>query len=147
MATMNGVIEDSTGYLLRAGFQTFTAGDGESVRSDVPVPPYVKYGPGLTQVHQWDGTDWNLVAQPTKPLHGCCGAGPVGSIEFADGESEKSVTFDTPFENVPKVIVTIDITADIQYAAVKDVTATGFTCVRSDSTGIVIAYWFARCNG
>lgn len=57
---MNGIIEVSTGYLLRAGFCSFTAGSGEEVRTDVPEPPHVKHH-GDVCVHRWTGTAWEVV--------------------------------------------------------------------------------------
>jgi len=61
----NGIIETSTGDLLRAGYTTFTAGAGETARSDVPekciargntLPP--------SQFDRWNGTIWVKITQP-----------------------------------------------------------------------------------
>jgi len=62
---MNGVIETSTGDLLRAGFTDFTAGPGETLRFDVPNPPQRRgafYEDG--NMHRWTGSEWILVPQP-----------------------------------------------------------------------------------
>jgi len=61
---MHGIIEDSTGDLLRAGFVAFAPGPGESLRTDVPIPSYVRGQSGVFQMSRWSGTQWILVPQP-----------------------------------------------------------------------------------
>lgn len=69
MATPHGgVIETSSGDLLRAGYCDFE-NDGklsgsETSRTDVPHPPHIRGGEGLAQMHRWDGAAWVLVDQP-----------------------------------------------------------------------------------
>ena len=64
-----GVIETSTGDLLKAGFCDFTA-DGsfdsntQTQRTDVPFPAKVRGDSDETQMHRWNGSAWVLVAQP-----------------------------------------------------------------------------------
>lgn len=60
----NGVIEVATGDLLRCGFGAFTAGVGEAVRTDVPVPAIIRGRKGALQMNRWNGASWILVAQP-----------------------------------------------------------------------------------
>lgn len=55
----NGVIETTTGNLLRAGFTTFVAGAGETLRADVPEPFYVV---GDSQYHNWNGVTWSIIS-------------------------------------------------------------------------------------
>lgn len=69
MATYNGVIETASGDLLRSGFCDFENdgsfnGATESYRTDVPFPAKIKGAPEETQMHQWNGSSWDLVAQP-----------------------------------------------------------------------------------
>lgn len=53
---MKGVIKDSTGDLIRAGYSEFIAESGETVREDVPEPAYVLgYG---NKTHRWTGSAW-----------------------------------------------------------------------------------------
>lgn len=61
---MNGVIEDATGDLIRAGFTDFTAGAGETVRNDVPEPAFIRDG-NAPNFHSWTGSDWTTKAQLT----------------------------------------------------------------------------------
>ena len=66
---MNGVIETSTGNLLRWGYTDFTNSleSGESIRSDVPEGAIRKgedYPETATEMSRWDGDKWILVAQP-----------------------------------------------------------------------------------
>lgn len=62
----NGVIETSTGDLLRAGFCDFRL-DGtlhigtETHRTDVPFPAKVKGQKYNTDYHNWDGSQWQLI--------------------------------------------------------------------------------------
>jgi hypothetical protein len=69
IVTQNGVIETSTGDLLRAGFCDFQ-NDGsfdsatQSYRTDVPVPALARGHVGETQMHRWNGSAWVEVAQP-----------------------------------------------------------------------------------
>jgi len=65
---MNGIIETSSGNLLRAGYCTFTPGDGESYRTDVPEPAYV-YWQFCTQYHRWTGATW-VIEPHTPPTYG-----------------------------------------------------------------------------
>jgi hypothetical protein len=62
---MNGVIITSSGVLVRAGFaylndSAFDAGT-ESIRTDVPEPPMVKYQEGNDLMHRWTGTEWETI--------------------------------------------------------------------------------------
>ncbi len=57
---MNGVIEDLTGRVLRAGPQAFVAGAGESLRSDVPEPAQVLGDQRYTTVHVYTGAGYVL---------------------------------------------------------------------------------------
>ena len=65
----NGVIEISTGNLLRKGYCDFSM-DGsfdsgtESYRTDVPDDAIYRGQEGETQVSNWDGLVWSLIAQP-----------------------------------------------------------------------------------
>jgi hypothetical protein len=67
--THNGVIETSSGDLLRAGYCDFT-GDGsfdsgtETERTDCPHPAMTKGDPDETNMHRWNGSIWTEVAQP-----------------------------------------------------------------------------------
>ena len=68
MATLNGIIETATGDLLRWGYSTFTPGTGESAApTPLPANPKRKFQSGETQMHQWNGAAYILVAQPPKP--------------------------------------------------------------------------------
>ena len=65
-----GVIETTSGDLLRAGFCDFTT-DGsfcqagtETERTDAPHPAKVKGDPDETMMHRWNGSTWIEVAQP-----------------------------------------------------------------------------------
>ena len=68
----NGVIETSTGDLLRAGFCNFST-DGkfnsltETIRSDVPVPFYVRGKKHAPTFHRWNGSVWVEIS-PNPPL-------------------------------------------------------------------------------
>lgn len=67
---MNGIIETATGDLLRAGFTTFVAAEGETVRSDVPFPSKIRKpgAPGeFHRSHGSNGTAWILIDQPIDP--------------------------------------------------------------------------------
>jgi len=62
----NGVIERSTGDLLRAGFCDFrvdgTFNEGtETYHTDVPFPAKVKDQKYNTEYHNWDGSQWKLI--------------------------------------------------------------------------------------
>ena len=63
-----GVIDKSTGALLRAGFCDFE-NDGsydslnEEAREDVPFPSKVQGDDDNSTHHRWDGTKWVEVAQ------------------------------------------------------------------------------------
>lgn len=62
----NGVIETSTGDLLRASYGTVSpaAGAGETARFDVPEPFKVRQ-PGVQDTyHNWNGVDWVEFANP-----------------------------------------------------------------------------------
>jgi hypothetical protein len=64
--TYNGVIELSTGDLLRCGYYDFTNNVvTEALRTDVPFPGKRRGALDETQMHRWDGAAWTLVAQPT----------------------------------------------------------------------------------
>ena len=75
MTVLQGVIVTSTGHLIRAGYVDFTllpdfdAGT-ESVRTDVPDPPFVKAffngifdsgDPDYDTFHRWNGSAWVTV--------------------------------------------------------------------------------------
>lgn len=65
----NGVIETTTGDLLRCGFSDFENdgsfdGDTETYKTDTPHPGKVKGDPDETQMHRWNGSAWTEVAQP-----------------------------------------------------------------------------------
>lgn len=62
MATHNGIIETSTGDLLRAGFVNFTAGAGETLRTDVPIPAKVRDNEDFDKFHRWNGSTWEEVS-------------------------------------------------------------------------------------
>lgn len=64
--TKKGVIEDATGDLLRYGYGDFTAGSGETVRTDVPTPSYRRGDLTATQMSRWTGAVWTLVDQPSR---------------------------------------------------------------------------------
>ena len=67
--THYGVIETSSGDLLRAGYCDFE-NDGsfdsgsETIRSDAPEPAKVRGDSDESQMHRWNGSAWVLVAQP-----------------------------------------------------------------------------------
>lgn len=66
---MNGVIQTATGLLLRAGDGGFTAGPGETLRSDVPEPPFRLEDPRSAVVHRWNQTQWVKIPKPrVKPV-------------------------------------------------------------------------------
>lgn len=63
MATTNGVIETSSGDLLRAGKVDWTLdgsfdGTIETVRTDVPTPPKVRGNRNFPQYRRWNGAAW-----------------------------------------------------------------------------------------
>jgi len=58
MATHNGIIEDATGDLLRAGYVSFVPGVGESLRTDVPIPAKLKDNLDFDKFHRWNGSSW-----------------------------------------------------------------------------------------
>ena len=64
--TQNGIIEDATGDLLKAGFTTGlgTVEAGQTQRTDVPHPGRYRGKAGATMMTRWDGTAWIEVAQP-----------------------------------------------------------------------------------
>ena len=64
MATQNGVIETATGDLLRCGRCTFTAGAGETLKDNVPVPGYRRKCGEPGQYDRWNGAAWVKVDQP-----------------------------------------------------------------------------------
>jgi hypothetical protein len=70
MATVYGVTEDATGDLLRWSKTAggVSAGTGETYRTNVPDPAYRRYQNGATQMHQWNGSSWDLVAMPDPPV-------------------------------------------------------------------------------
>jgi hypothetical protein len=65
----NGVVELSTGHLLRKGFCDFSQ-DGsldpgtEAVRTDVPFPADEVGKLGSANVDRWNGSSWDTVPQP-----------------------------------------------------------------------------------
>lgn len=65
MATHNGIIETATGDLLEAGFVNYTAGAGESVRTDVPEPAKVRGNFEFSTFHRWNGSAWEEVTNTT----------------------------------------------------------------------------------
>jgi len=78
----NGVIETSSGDLLRAGYSDFL-NDGsfdsgtETYKTDVPIPAKVKYQSGETQMNRWNGSAWVLVSQPTVQPETISGSGTI----------------------------------------------------------------------
>jgi len=56
--TYSGVIDTATGDLLRCGYCAFTAGEGESVRNDVPHPGKVRLAVNATPFHRYSGSEW-----------------------------------------------------------------------------------------
>lgn len=65
----NGITNDATGNLLRCGFQVFSAGAGETYRTDVPFPAKVEHDPDETNVTHWTGAIWDEVAQPAEIIY------------------------------------------------------------------------------
>ena len=67
--TINGVIDKSTGDLIRWGISVDFLNDGsfdaanEEIRSDVPYPGKVKNGFVLEKKHNWTGTEWVEIDQ------------------------------------------------------------------------------------
>ena len=62
-ATINGVIETSSGDLLKAGYCNWSVdghfdGGTQTYRTDVPCPPKVKGLKGFTVWHRWNGSAW-----------------------------------------------------------------------------------------
>lgn len=69
MTNSNGVIETSTGDLIRAGFCDFENDDQfdsgtESYRTDVPFPFKIRGDVTEANMHRWNGSSWVEVAQP-----------------------------------------------------------------------------------
>jgi len=61
---MNGVVEDSTGDLIRAGYVEFVNIEpGQSVRTDAPEDSRVRWQAGTDFFHRWTGTEWVTVPQ------------------------------------------------------------------------------------
>jgi len=69
MAVQNGVYETATGDLLAASPAPMVAGAGETLRADVPVPALVRYDADESNMHNWDGDSWEVVAQPAAIIH------------------------------------------------------------------------------
>ncbi len=87
MAT--GVIETATGDLLRWGdvpAASWDVGADETLRTDVPSDAQARYQLGATQMSQWTGAAWTLVAQPPVP--------PV--FTFLASSKIDAATFTTP---------------------------------------------------
>lgn len=68
---MTGVIETSSGDLLRFGEVTESAWDDddfdeltETIRDDVPKPCYAKGDSNAPAMTRWTGIEWALVPQP-----------------------------------------------------------------------------------
>ena len=71
--TINGVIETSSGDLLRAGFVNFSSeptfnGGTETYKTDVPHPPKCRDGRDengsvYATKHNWTGSAWQEIAQ------------------------------------------------------------------------------------
>ncbi len=68
-STTNGVIETSSGDLLRAGRSDFE-NDGsfdagtETYKTDVPVPPTIRKAGASGNFDRWNGSVWVEIAQP-----------------------------------------------------------------------------------
>lgn len=58
---MNGRYQVSNGALLEASFNDLTAGEGEEVRSDLPLQPQPWVAGSADDHHAWDGTGWAVV--------------------------------------------------------------------------------------
>jgi len=59
MPTYTGVIETSSGDLLRCGFSDFTINSAtEELRTDVPFPGKRKNNSSHSTFHRWTGSAW-----------------------------------------------------------------------------------------
>ncbi len=84
-----GVIEIASGDLLRAGMvpsDSWVIAPGEALRTDVPLDFRARYEPFATQMSQWDGNAWQLVAQPAPPT----------TVKFLASSKIDAATFTTP---------------------------------------------------
>ena len=75
MAILNGVIETSTGDLLRAGFSDFENdgsfdGGTETFRTDVPFPAKIRGDQDNSVMQRWTGSEWIEVAQIVPTIIG-----------------------------------------------------------------------------
>ena len=62
---LTGIIETTSGDLLRAGYSTFTPGTGESdAPTPLPVPPLIRRPGEPGNHHRWNGSAYIEVAQP-----------------------------------------------------------------------------------
>lgn len=89
---MNGVIETSTGNLLRAGFSIFIASEEETLRSDAPQPSFVKSDTSNNQMHNWNGSAWTLVDKPVPQEILITGNGNIELELTNDDINQKQVT-------------------------------------------------------
>lgn len=93
---VNGIIETSSGDLLRAGVSSFVAGAGESLRADVPFPFKVKGQKGETQMHRWNGVSWVLVAQ--IPIVDENRIRKLVTLNRTDTEDENALVYEEDFD-------------------------------------------------
>jgi len=72
--TRNGVIETSSGDLLRWGYDVDFVNDGsfkpatETQRTDIPDSPLIRKTPTSTGWHSWNGTAWVVVSNPASDV-------------------------------------------------------------------------------
>jgi len=84
---MNGVIQISTGDLLRAGFTSFAGqfdAATEQERTDIPQPARVRGRRDTGETfHRWNGTAWVMVTQPTSSCSEFIVSSKISSAEEA----------------------------------------------------------------
>jgi len=97
----NGVIEITTGDLLRCGLADFSFDFNpavEVVRPDIPIPAKRRGQPTETYMHRWTGSAWSLVAQPPKQ--------PKFHASSTMISGEKSLTAESGWEVLAGVVTT-----------------------------------------
>jgi hypothetical protein len=107
----NAIIETSTGDLLRHGFTTVVAGAGETELLDHVRPPEPKVRGAGPEFSRWDGSAWQIIADPDQPK--ALAEAAIKNALFAD-----------PLEGfLPSVVaVGLQITVDVDPVIVGDVT-------------------------
>lgn len=70
---MNGIIENATGYLLKAGYCDFSGDAGynsaiHTIKIDVPETAHCKGDDNWPEMHQWTPAGWVLTSQQILPV-------------------------------------------------------------------------------